>query len=319
MLSLINGCVGDALGKEYVDEYFPESHLSEMTKMITHIRGSFEDVIKNLDWMSEVTKKKALLKLENMKQKIGYPNKYIDFSELTLDPKSSLVNNVMTCRRFHWKRMMKTIGKKVDEDKWSMLPHTVNAYYSPNRNEIVFPAAILQEPFFIPGDPNTNFGGIGAVIGHEIIHGFDDSGCKFDHTGKLNNWWTAKDKARFDDKTSRLVDQYRNFKLEGLNLNGELTLGENIADLGGLEVAYKAFVSSGMRSEADKRLFFQAFAKLYRNKATPERVRLLIETDPHSPGQFRVDGVVQNMRAFDEVFGLKLGDPMFRKDKVKIW
>ncbi len=328
---MTDGVLGEALGKVYVDRYFKPEAKSRMLELVGNLLKVYEKRIKSLDWMSETTKQQALQKLSTFVNKIGYPDKWIDYTPLSIDRSKSYLDNLMAARRFRNDLNVSYLGKPIDRTRWGMTPPTVNAYYNPTMNEIVFPAGILRFPFFDnDADDAVNYGGIGAVIGHEVSHGFDDQGSKFDHEGNLKNWWTEDDIKKFQGKTNMIVDQYNNYKvLDTLSVNGKLTLGENIADFGGLSVAYEAFKTYSPQPKsatkidgftADQR-FFLSWAQVWRSKIRPEAQANQIQTDPHSPGKFRCNGPLSNMIEFYDVFGVKPGDKMWRPEteRVKIW
>jgi predicted metalloendopeptidase len=325
----VSAQLGEAVGKLYVERYFPASSKAQMEALVDNLRAAFADRVKALDWMSEDTKKAALLKLEQFNVKIAYPDTWRDYGALEIDPKD-LVGNTQRASAFEWRRQTSRLPGPVDRNEWGMTPQTINAYYNSGLNEIVFPAAILQPPFFDPNaDPAVNYGGIGAVIGHEIGHGFDDQGSKYDGRGVLQSWWTAADRKRFDERTQRLVDEYSKFEpLPELHVNGELTLGENIGDLGGVQMAYAAYHRSLGGKPApvidgftgDQR-FFMSWAQVWRSQMRDGVLRQLVLSNPHSPPTYRVNGVVSNVDAWYAAFGVpedaKLALPKSRR--VSIW
>jgi putative endopeptidase len=324
-----NNLIGELVAQEYVKVAFSEESKRRLNEMVDNLREAFKVRIQNLDWMSAETKTKALEKLASFNRKIGYPDKWTDFTKLEIK-NDSYLENYFRSSTFEHDENIDRLGKPIDKAEWGMLPQTVNAYYSPLMNEIVFPAAIMQPPFFDPNaDDAVNYGAIGAVIGHEFSHGFDDKGCKFDAKGNLNNWWTAEDKSKFDARTKVMVNQYNQYKVEdSVFVNGELTLGENIADFAGLTVSYDAYLLSLKGKERKKingftpeQRFFIGFAQVWRANARPEFLRQQVVTDPHSPARFRVLGPLSNMPQFYEAFGVKKGDGMYREDsvRVKIW
>jgi putative endopeptidase len=326
MTALTDGLLGEALGQIYVKKHFSPEAKAKVQRMLDNIKAALREDIGRLDWMSDATRKEALAKLDKIVNKIGYPDKWIDYSELKIE-RGSLIENVRACARFGYRRNIERLGKSVDRTRWGMTPPTVNAYYSPAVNEIVFPAGILQPPFYNPdADDAVNYGGIGAVIGHEITHGFDDQGRQFDKDGNLRDWWTPDDLKNFKERAACVESQYSSFKVDDLNVNGKLTLGEAIADLGGLTIAYLAYQKSldGKPGPvidgftADQR-FFMGWAQVWQTNARPEFLRLQIATDPHAPAQFRVNGTVSNMEAFAKAFGCKKGDPMVRESGCRIW
>ena len=327
-ISTVNGSVGELVGKEYVKSYFPPEAKKRMNDMIQNLRDAYADSIKDLDWMSAETKLKALDKLNKFDAKIGYPDKWKDYSSLHIN-KDSLVENMRSVANWRLQRNRSRLGKPIDRTEWSMNPQTVNAYYNPVKNEIVFPAGILQPPFFnLKADDAVNYGGIGAVIGHEMGHGFDDQGSKFDGEGNLNSWWTDEDRTKFNAKTKMLVDQFNAFEvLDGkAHVNGELTLGENIGDLSGLTIAYKAFKKAHPDNSkiggltADER-FFYGWAQIWRAKMRDEALLSQVATNPHSPAQFRGNGPLRNFPPFLKLFNVKEGDKMYLPEdkRVKIW
>lgn len=333
VLGTTNRFLGEAIGQLYVDEVFPPEAKAKTLAMVENIKEAFGERVQGLDWMSDATKEKALEKLAAFRVKIGYPDQWKDYSGLTVevDENASFVGNVMSGLKYNFERDLKKLGKPVDKNEWRMNPQTVNAYYSPLANEIVFPAGILQPPFYdYKLDEAMNFGGIGAVIGHEISHGFDDQGSRFDAKGNMSNWWTDEDNKKFKERTGMLVDQYSNFKpFEDLAVNGEFTLGENIGDLGGINVAYdglQRFLSKNGRPEnidgqTPEQRFFVSWATIWRTKYSDEALRTQIKTNPHSPGMYRANGPLQNMPEFYKAFDVKEGDKMYKKeeDRVKIW
>ena len=327
-ISTVNGSVGELVGKVYVKSYFPPEAKKRMDNMIENLRAAYGDSIKDLDWMSEETKLKALDKLSKFDPKIGYPNKWKDYSNLHIS-KESLLDNMRSVTDWRLQRNRSRLGKPIDRTEWSMNPQTVNAYYNPVKNEIVFPAGILQTPFFnLSADDAVNYGGIGAVIGHEMGHGFDDQGSLFDGEGNLNSWWTDEDRKKFNAKTKMLIDQYNAFEvLDGkAHVNGELTLGENIGDLSGLTIAYKAFKKAHPDNSkiggltADER-FFYGWAQIWRGKMRDEALLSQVATNPHSPSEFRGNGPLRNFSPFLKLFNVKEGDKMFlpEEKRVKIW
>jgi predicted metalloendopeptidase len=320
---------GESLGKLYVAQYFPAERKARMEALVQNLLAAYKDSINKLDWMSPKTKKEAQAKLAKFTPKIGYPNKWKDYSKLVVK-RDDLVGNVMRARVVAADRELDKLGKPIDRDEWGMTPQTVNAYYNPEMNEIVFPAAILQPPFFdANADDAVNYGGIGAVIGHEISHGFDDQGSQYDGDGNLRDWWTKADHKNFKAKTAMLVKQYNAFEpVKGYHVNGELTLGENIADNSGLAIAYKAYrislkgkpapVIDGLSGE--QRLYL-GWAQVWRSKMREQQQIVQVKTDPHSPDQFRANGSLRNQPGFYEAFGVKQGDKMYLapKERVIIW
>ncbi|MBD3666569.1 MAG: M13 family metallopeptidase [Kangiella sp.] len=328
-VNVINGTLGEVVGKIYVEKHFKPEAKERMKELVENLRTAYAQGIKELDWMGEETKKQALDKLAKFTPKIGYPDKWKDYSALEIKA-DDLFGNMKRATMVEVKRNREKLGQPIDRTEWFMTPQTVNAYYNPVMNEIVFPAAILQPPFFnMEADDAVNYGGIGAVIGHEMGHGFDDSGSQYDGDGKLRNWWTEADLEEFTKRTDKLVAQYSDFTvLDGVHVNGEFTQGENIGDLGGLTIAYKAYqiskngepapVIDGMTG--DQRVFY-GWAQVWRRKYRDEELRKRIDTDPHSPSEFRANGTVMNMPEFHEAFDVKPGDKMYLKqeERVKIW
>ena len=325
----VDGQMGEALGKLYVEQYFPPESKAKMLQLVSDVRGAMKTRIENLDWMSPATKAKALDKLAKFTVKIGYPEKWRDYSGLTIKS-DDLYGNLERGVAFDWNFRVARLDQPVDRAEWGMTPPTVNAYYQPTRNEIVFPAAILQPPFFDPhGDPAVNYGGIGGVIGHELTHGFDDQGRKSDGDGRLTDWWTAEDATKFDARAAQLGKQYSAFEvLPGAFVNGKQTMGENIADLGGLLLALDAYHASLKGKPApvidglsgDQRVFL-GWAQVWRGKLREDRLRQLLVVDVHAPNQARVDVPVRNIDAFYSAFGVKPGDGMYvaPADRARIW
>ncbi len=333
-LSLVNSVLGEAFGKLYVEKYFTPEAKQQMEMYIDYILKSFKTHINDMDWMSPETKVKAQDKLSKFTVKIAYPDKWKDYTQLKVEsPKAgaTLYSNLQNVSAWQYQRNLDKIGKAVDKTEWGMTPQTVNAYYSGSNNEIVFPAAILQPPFYNPkADAAVNFGGIGAVIGHEISHGFDDSGSRFDGDGNLNNWWTDADRKNFDAKVGQLAAQYSAYEpVKGSFVNGKFTSGENIGDLGGVAVAYDALQmylkdhgNPGLISgfTQDQR-FFMSWATVWRTKSTDQYMTNQVKTDPHSPGIFRAFGPLVNQDSFIKAFDIKPGDKMYKapQDRIKIW
>ena len=325
----VNNNLGEVVGKVYVARHFPPEAKEQMLKLVNNLIKAYEISIKELDWMGDETKVQALDKLSKFTPKIGYPDNWEDYSRLEI-VEDDLVGNMQRSALFVYEKNLARQGGPVDKSEWAMTPQTVNAYYNPPLNEIVFPAAILQPPFFdLNADDAVNYGSIGAVIGHEIGHGFDDSGSTFDGDGVLRNWWTDKDKAEFEKRTARLIDQYSEFKpFDDLNVNGEFTLGENIGDLGGLSIALLAYNLSLDGKEApvldgftgEQRVFI-GYAQGWLGKSRDEALREQINTDPHSPRQYRVNGAVRNIPEFYEAFDIAETDALYLapEDRVKIW
>ncbi len=329
MSSLTDNTVGELLGQLYVERYFKPEAKARMQEMIKNLVKAYEIRIKNLDWMSDTTKQKALDKLKAFTPKIAYPDKWRTYDGMTLS-RESFFSNLRSAGAWNFNDMVSQLGKPVDKTRWGMTPPTVNAYYNPVMNEIVFPSGILQFPFFHPdADDAVNYGGIGAVIGHEISHGFDDSGSQYDKDGTLRNWWTKGDLNRFKAKAKLLQEQYDAYTvLDSLHVNGKLTLGENIGDLGGLNAAYEAFKMTP-QGKSNKKIdgftpdqrFFLSWAQVWRGNTRPETEAQLIVTDPHSPGNYRAIGAPVNMDAFYNAFDIKPGDKLYKKpeERIKIW
>ncbi|MEB3222410.1 MAG: M13 family metallopeptidase [Candidatus Sericytochromatia bacterium] len=324
-----NGYVGEAIGKRFVALHFPPQAKARMQRLVRHLLEVYREGLTGLAWMTPETRQEALTKLAGMRVKIGYPDVWRGYPGLTFD-RQDAVGNALRAARFLHARDLAEIGKPVDRTRWMMEPQVVNAYYSPLGNEIVFPAAILRPPFFdMQGDDAFNYGAIGAVIGHEISHGFDDSGRRYDAEGRLRDWWTPADEAAFKARADRLVAQYGAYEpLPGLKVDGQLTLGENIADLAGVAMAYRAYERSlGGKAAPVKdgltgaQRFFLGYARVWRSKSRPEWLRTRLQVDTHSPEQYRVNGVLTNLDAFHEAFGLKPGDGMFKAsaERVRIW
>lgn len=324
-VSFVEGAMGEAVGKQYVARHFPPESKAQMDDLVANLLAAYRESIGALDWMTEETKQRAFEKLATFRPKIGYPDEFRDYSNLQVVP-HDLVANAQAATAFETDRHLAKIGSPVDRDEWFMLPQTVNAYYNPGTNEICFPAGILQKPFFSPdAHPAENYGGIGAVIGHEIGHGFDDQGAQYDGAGNLNDWWTPDDKAAFELRSKALIDQYDGLEPRGLpgeKVNGALTVGENIGDLGGLTIAHKAYVISqgGEAAAEDRRALFLNWAYIWRTKRRVELARQYLTTDPHSPPEFRAN-IARNLDEFHEVFGTQPGDGLWLDpaDRVRIW
>ena len=328
-VSVVNANLGEVIGKVYVARHFTPEAKSRMSTLVENLRNAYGVSIDDLEWMSEETKKAAHVKLAAFTPKIGYPDRWEDYSALTIDV-DDLIANLINARQVASQKEIAKLGGPIRKWEWGMTPQTVNAYYNPTVNEIVFPAAILQAPFFnMKADDAVNYGGIGAVIGHEMGHGFDDQGSKYDAEGNLRNWWTEQDLAQFKERTDALVAQYANYKVfDDLSVNGELTLGENIGDLSGVTIAYKAYKTS-LNGEAapiidgltgDQR-FFMGYAQIWRSKIVEKSMRKFVATDPHSPGEFRTLGSLSNMNEFYQAFNVTEGDAMYiaPEKRVKIW
>lgn len=333
-VSLVQGALGEAVGQEYVARHFPPTHKEHMVALVANLVAAYRESIEQLDWMGEDTRAKALAKLEAFRPKIGYPDRWKSYEGLEIRA-DDLVGNVRRSHAYEQDRELAKLGKPVDRDEWFMTPQTVNAYYNPGMNEIVFPAAILQPPFFDPdADDAVNYGGIGAVIGHEIGHGFDDQGSKYDGAGRLEDWWTTDDRAEFDERTRALVDQYSAYSPEQLagshHVNGALTIGENIGDLGGLSIALQAYrIALGRPLDEAPVLdgltgvqrVLIGWAQAWRGKVRDEELIRRMATDPHSPYEFRCNGVVRNLPEFHEAFEVQPGDALYLapQDRVRIW
>jgi predicted metalloendopeptidase len=328
-VSAVDGSLGEILGKVYVEKYFRPEAKDRMVKLVDNLKLSMENRINKLEWMGEETKAEAVTKLKKFNAKIGYPDKWKDYSKLVVKP-DELILNTMRSAEVEYQRNMDKLGKPIDREEWGMTPQTVNAYFNPSMNEIVFPAAILQPPFFnMKADDAVNYGGIGAVIGHEITHGFDDQGRRYDGNGNMREWWTKEDSERFDERAQVLVDQYSEFvPIDTLHINGELTLGENIADFGGLTVSYNAYQLSlngekppVLNGFTGNQRVFIGWAQVWRSLSRDEALRNQILTDPHSPAKYRVVGVVSKMPEFYEAFDVKEGDGHYLPEdkRVIIW
>jgi putative endopeptidase len=329
-IALVNGNLGEAIGRVYVERHFPAESRRQMDELIGNLRGAFAERLQNLEWMDAETRAQALAKLERFEPRIGHPVNWVDYSNFQVDPRDPLGNAVRSAQ-FQWNLQLSRLPNPVDRSLWGMNAQTINASYNPLMNQITFPAGILQPPFFDPNaDPAVNYGAIGAVIGHEIGHGFDDSGRRFDGAGRLRDWWSAASGERFSERTARLGQQYATYSpLEGLTVNPQLTMGENIGDLGGVEMAYAAYrrhvaqhgeppVIDGMTG--DQR-FFLAWAQVWRSKEREDLIRQGILTDPHSPDEFRVNGVVRNIDAWYRAFNVQPGDALYLppEQRVRIW
>ncbi|RPI18850.1 MAG: M13 family peptidase [Ignavibacteriae bacterium] len=326
VLNYVNGSLGEALGQLFVEKMFSPEAKERAIEMVRNILAAMRDRITNLAWMSEQTKQMALKKLDGFGVKIGYPDKWRDYTELEIN-RSSLYENMIRAAQFGFKRMINKLGKAPDLQEWGMLPHYVNAYYSASKNEIVFPAGILQPPFFDPeADDAVNYGGVGGIIGHEITHGFDDGGAKYDVEGNLKNWWSKEDEEKFNALTGKLVLQAGNFApIDTFKANGKLTLGENIADLGGVTIAYYALMKAidgknvkPIDGFTPQQRFFLSWAQIWRINMTPEITKLFLNTDVHGPNEFRVNGPLSNMPDFQQAFKGKEGDPMVRNNESRI-
>ncbi|MBL8816317.1 MAG: hypothetical protein JNL58_09820 [Planctomyces sp.] len=323
------GVLGEAVGQVYVARHFRPEAKHRMDQLVANLLKTYETSIHELKWMTDATKVQALDKLHKMTPKIGYTEKWRDYSNLEIKP-DDLLGNMQRSAAFEYKRMIDRLGKPVDRTEWGMTPQTVNAYYNASKNEIVFPAAILQPPFFdAQAEDAVNYGGIGAVIGHEISHGFDDQGSKYDGDGNLRNWWTDEDRAAFEKLTSALVKQYEGYEaMPGKNLNGRLTLGENIADLSGMAIAFKAYKLSlngkpgpVIENMTAEQRFFLGWSQIWRRKYRDEELVRRLVVDPHSPSAFRANGPVTNLDAFYEAFNVQPGDKLYKapSERIQIW
>ncbi|MFZ9222318.1 MAG: M13 family metallopeptidase [Candidatus Nanopelagicaceae bacterium] len=330
-VALVEGALGEAVGRIYVERHFPPQAKSRMESLVQNLIEAYRESITGLEWMGADTKKKALEKLEKFTPKIGYPDKWRDYSTLEIVP-GDLMGNLARVHAFESAFHYAKIDAPVDRSEWFMTPQTVNAYYNPGMNEIVFPAAILQPPFFdLEADDAVNYGAIGAVIGHEIGHGFDDQGSRYDGDGRLSNWWSDSDRSEFEKRTKSLIEQYDALSPEetpDAKVNGSLTIGENIGDLGGATIAYKAYLRSLGGKEAPiidgikgVMRFFIGYAQVWRSKIRPEAMRVRLATDPHSPAEFRCNQIVKNLDQFAEAFDVKPGDRLYLdpKERVRIW
>jgi neprilysin/putative endopeptidase len=327
----VQDLLGEAVGKLYVERHFPADAKARMQELVANLQEAYRRNISDLDWMSPETRQAALRKLEKFTPKIGYPDKWRDYSAVTIS-RDDLVGNYRSGYAAEYDRDLAKLGGPVDRDEWFMTPQTVNAYYNPGMNEIVFPAAILQPPFFdAAADDAANYGGIGAVIGHEIGHGFDDQGAKYDGDGNMVDWWTDDDRTEFGKRTKALIEQYNEFEpkaLPGHTVNGEFTIGENIGDLGGLSIAIAAYRIATDGSDPEvldgltglQRVFF-GWAQVWRTKARDAEALRRLAVDPHSPPEFRCNGVIRNLDTFHDAFDVQPGDALYLdpEERVKIW
>lgn len=322
-INLVNGSLGELLGKEYVKKYFSEDAKTQVSEMISYFKDVLKVMIEENQWMESLTKTKALEKLDKINWKIGYPNKWETFKDLNMSELSCLSEVLAKICEWWFYKNGSELYEKTDTEKWEMLPHQVNAYYHPLLNEIVFPAAILQPPFFsLDYTLPQNYGGIGVVIAHEITHGFDDQGKRFDADGNLNNWWTVDDEERFQKEACKLVNQFDNLELYETKLNGKLTLGENLADLGGVRISLASLKKKvGSLTLEQQKEFFESFAKIWANLCTQEEGQKLVKIDPHSPGLYRVNGILPHLDEFHETYQIGGQDKMYlEKDKrCQIW
>jgi len=328
---IVDGNIGEALGQLYVEQYFPPAARARMNELVENLKAVFHDRLERVTWMTDATREKALAKFKRFTQKIGYPDKFRDYSAIEIR-RDDLLGNVRRAAIFESRREIVRVGKTVDRSEWQMTPETVNAYFNPLQNEIVFPAGILQPPFFdITMDDAVNYGGIGVVIGHEMTHGYDDQGRKYDADGNLNDWWTDADAKAFDARTQKVVNEYNRFEaLPGLHVNGKLTLGENLADLGGVHIAYEALQRALAKDPSQRRTidgftpeqrFFISFAQIWRTNIRDAEAQRLITVDPHSPGHFRAYGPLLNVAEFYQAFAIKPGSPMWLplEQRAEIW
>jgi putative endopeptidase len=326
---LIDRDLGDLLGQLYVEKYFPPAAKQRMTDLVNNLQATFSERIKRVDWMSDETKQRAVEKLQAFLKKICYPDKWRDYATVTIR-RDQLLGNIRSCAVYAFRENVGQLGKPVDRTRWTMTPPTINAYYNASNNEIVFPAGILQFPFFdFDADDAVNYGGIGAVIGHEMTHGFDDNGRQFAADGNLKDWWTKTDADKFKSRADEVVEQYNGFAvLDTLHVNGRLTLGENLADLGGLSIAYEAFTKTKQFKDGAKidgftppQRFFLNWAQVWRSNTVPQTAAQLILTDPHSPGEYRCNGPISNIDAWYEAFNIKEGDKLFKPadKRTRIW
>lgn len=329
MVNRVNSGLGELLGQAYVKKYFNEDAKKRMDELVNNLQTAFKARIEKLDWMSDSTKQRAITKLSTFLKKIGYPEKWKNYDDVNID-RNDFFANAKSVRLHNHKESIGKIGKPVDRTEWGMSPPTVNAYYNPTNNEIVFPAGILQFPFFdVNADDAINYGAIGMVIGHEMTHGFDDQGSQYDEKGNMKNWWSKEDGDKFKSKTGGVVKQYNEFTvLDNLHVNGELTLGENLADIGGLAIAYDAFQMTAQAKDSTRidgftpaQRFFLGYAQVWRIKTRDESLRTRVNTDPHSPEMFRVNGPASNFDPFYAAFNVKEGDKMYIKpeERAKIW
>lgn len=328
-VSVLDGTLGDALGKLYVKKFFSTRAKKKIDALVDNLFAAYRERLEGLEWMSPATKKKAFVKLRAMKRKLGYPAKWETYQGLRIDPRD-YVGNLVRSHEYEFDRMLRKLKKKPDPNEWYMTPPTVNAYYDPNANEIAFPAGIMQPPFFDEeADDAINYGGIGSVIGHEITHGFDDEGRQYDHKGNLKDWWSAADRKKFEKRADVLAKQFDSFEaIDGMHINGKLTLGENIADLGGIIIAFEAFKKSQkgkkretIRGFSPEQRFFLGYALTEAGSIRPELLKKYLVIDPHSPSRFRVNGPLPNIDSFYEAFGIKKGDKLWRdpKTRAQIW
>lgn len=333
-VGIVNGTLGEAVGQMYVQKYFPEENKERMLALVKNLQHALGERIEALEWMSDETKEKAIEKLNAFTIKIGYPDTWRDYTALNIDPNLTYYANLQRASKFEQEYSLSFLGKPVDKAKWYMTPQTVNAYYNPSSNEICFPAGILQYPFFdMAADDAFNYGAIGVVIGHEMTHGFDDQGCQFDKDGNLNNWWTAEDKARFDARTKVMEEFFNNIEVApGVHANGAFTLGENIADHGGLQVSFQAFMENEAAKPESERLktvdgftpeqrFFLAYANVWAGNIRPEEILQRTKSDPHSLGRWRVNGALPHINAWYDAWHVTEASPLYvaPANRVSIW
>ncbi|MCA9794711.1 MAG: M13 family metallopeptidase, partial [Candidatus Eremiobacteraeota bacterium] len=329
VVAATDGAIGMALGKKFVARKFPPEAKARVEELIANLRAALREDLETLEWMSPATRTKAVEKLQAIRQKIGYPDQWRDYSNLTIKP-GAYAENVLAAQAFEVARDLAKIGKPVDPNEWYMTPQTVNAYYDPSSNEIVFPAGILQPPFFSNDyDDALNYGALGMVIGHELTHGFDDQGAKYDAKGNLENWWTDDDKSRFEGLADRIVKQFDEYTVaDGLHINGKLVVGESIADLGGLKLAWRALQKAWQTNPPNRegeftpeQRFFLAYARVWAMNMRPEYERLQVNTDPHPHPRYRVNGPLSNLPEFEQAFKIPAGSPMLREGERRnaIW
>ncbi len=327
----VDRSIGEALGKLYVEKHFPPEAQARMAELVSNLKSVFRERLQKIDWMSEATREKALAKFDRFTEKIGHPVKFRDYSSVQI-VRHDCLGNVLRAASFETRRQYARVGGQVDKTEWHMTPITVNAYFNPSQNEIVFPAGILQPPFFeLTADDAVNYGAIGVVIGHEMTHGYDDEGRKFDAEGNLHDWWTKADSEAFEGRAQKIVDEYNAFEpLPGLHVNGKLTLGENIADLGGVTVAYEALQRTLAKDPAKRgkidgltpeQRFFISFAQVWRTNIREAEQRRLVTVDPHSPGRFRAVGPLLNFQPFYDAFGIDSSAPVWMppEKRARIW
>lgn len=329
VMSIIDSLVGELVGKKYCSLYFTQESKDLMLLMVKNITNTFRHKINNLSWMTDLTKSKALEKLDTLRVKIGFPDRWENYDNLNISTSDTYCQHIIECYKFKTIKNLEECYKSVDREKWHMFPHQINAYYNPTQNEIVFPAGILQYPFFDPNQPSAvNYGGICAVISHEIGHAFDDSGSQFDADGNLNDWWTEQDKENYKNATQKMIKQFSSYVMEGMNLNGELELGENIADYSGVTIALSALISYCKENNYDKNeidkqidLFFKSFATIWRNNIRPDALKNRIISDPHAPGYYITNGILSNIPEFYELYSVTKSDRMYLEpsERTILW